>query len=108
MDCKVLMDGCCVFRGCMLEHTELDVDSYITIQPLASSFMLKSGCYEDVFQTSGVLQHFFSLSVVGCRVMTNSNNMYHVKTKIADFGACSSYPSVTYFMCGFLEGLPEY
>ena len=56
MDCKVLMDGYCVFRDWMLEHTELDVDSYITIQSLASSFMLKSGCYENVFQTSGVLQ----------------------------------------------------
>ena len=52
------MDGYCVFRDWMLEHTEIDVDSYITIQPLASSFMFKSGCYENVFQTSGVLQQF--------------------------------------------------
>ena len=34
MGCKVLMDGYCVFRPWMLEHTKLDVDSYITIQPL--------------------------------------------------------------------------
>ena len=27
MDCNVLMDGYCVFRGWMLEQTELDVDS---------------------------------------------------------------------------------
>ena len=27
IDCKVLMDGYCVFRDWMLEHTELDVDS---------------------------------------------------------------------------------
>ena len=58
MGCKVLMDGYCVFRDWMLEHTELDVDNYITIQPLASSFMLKSGCCDNVFQTSGVLQQF--------------------------------------------------
>ena len=89
MDCKVLMDGYCVFRDWMLEHTELDVDSYITIQSLASSFMLKSGCYENVFQTSGVLQQFISRSVVGGRVMTNSNKMYHVKKKTADLDACS-------------------
>ena len=38
MDCKVPMDGYCVFRGWMLEHTGLDVDSYITIQPLRSQF----------------------------------------------------------------------
>ena len=65
MDCKVLMDGYCVFRDWMLEHTALYVDSYITIQSLASSFMVKSGCYENVFQISGVLQQLMSRCVVG-------------------------------------------
>ena len=65
MDCKVLMDGYEVFRGWMLEHTGLDVDRYIIIQSLASSFMLTSGCYEHVFQISGVLQQFISSCVVG-------------------------------------------
>ena len=51
MGCKVLMDGYCVFRDWILEHTELDVDSYITIQSLATSFMLKSGCYELCFKS---------------------------------------------------------
>ena len=55
MDCKVLMGGYCVFRDWMLEHTEFVLDSYITIQSCASWFMLKSGCYENVFQISGVL-----------------------------------------------------
>ena len=41
MDCAVLMDGYGVFRRWMLEHTELDVYSFITIQSMASSFMLK-------------------------------------------------------------------
>ena len=54
MDCKVLTGGYCVLRSWMLEHIELDVDSYITTQPLASSLVFKSGCYENVFQTSGV------------------------------------------------------
>ena len=80
--CEVLTDGCCVLRPWLLEHTELDVDSYLTIQPLASSFMLKSGCYENVFQTSGVLQQFISRGVAGGRVMSNSNKMYHVKRKL--------------------------
>ena len=75
MDCKVLMDGYCVFRDWMLEHAELYVDSCITIQSLASSFMLKSGCYEHVFQISAVLQQFITRSVVGGRVMTNSNSV---------------------------------
>ena len=37
MDCKVLMDGYEVFKKWVLEHTELDVYSYITIQFMASS-----------------------------------------------------------------------
>ena len=41
VDCKVLIDGYCVSRSWMFQHTELDVYSYITIQSLASSFMLK-------------------------------------------------------------------
>ena len=85
----MLMDGCEVFRGWMLEHTQLDVYNFITIQSMASSFMLKSGCYDNVYQVSGVIQQLISKCVVGGRVMTNSNKQYHVKKKIADFDACS-------------------
>ena len=107
MDCKVLMDGYNVFRGWMLDHTKLDVDHYITIQSLASAFMLKSGCYDNVYQISGVLQQYITRCVVGGRVMTANNKMYHVQKKIADFDACSLYPSAMYFMDGFLQGLPQ-
>ena len=107
MDCEVLMYGYCVVRDWMLEHTELDVDSYITLQSLASPFMLNSGCYEHVFQIGGVLQQFISRCVVGGRVMCNSNSMYHIKNTNDDFDACSLYPSAMYFMDGFLKGLPQ-
>ena len=40
IDCKVLMDGYEILRGWMLEHTELDVHNCITIQSMASTFML--------------------------------------------------------------------
>ena len=83
------MVGYGVFRQWMLEHTELDVDNYITIQSMASSFVLKSGCYDNVYQISGAIQRFITKCVVGGRVMTNSNKQYHVKKKIADFDACS-------------------
>ena len=79
MDCKVLMDGYEVVRGWMSEHTTLDVDNFITIQSMASKFMLLTGCYDNVYQISGVLQQFISRCVVGGRVMTNSNEQYHVK-----------------------------
>ena len=71
----------------MLEHTELDVDNYITIQYMASSFMFKSGCHDNVYQVPGVIQQFISKCVVGGRVMTANNKQYHVKKKIADFDA---------------------
>ena len=76
------MDGYEVFRQCVLEHAGLDVYSFITIQSMASSFMLKSGCYGNVYQTSGAIQQFISRCVVGGRIMTNSNKQYHVKKEL--------------------------
>ena len=107
MDCKVLMAGYEVFRKWMLEHTGLDVDNYITIQLMTYTCMLKSGCYQNVDRTSGALQQFITKCVVGGRVMCNSNKMYHGKKKIADFDACSLYPSAMYKMSGCLEGKPK-
>ena len=107
MDCKVLMDGYEVLRQWMSEHTELDVDNFITIQYMASSFMLKPGCYDNVYQNSGAIQQFISRCVVGGRVMTNSNKQYHVKKKCADFGACRLYPGAMYFMEGLLADRPK-
>ena len=107
MDCKVLMNGYEMFRQWMLEHTQLDVDNFITIQSMASSFMLKPGCYDNVYQVPGVIQQLISKCVVGGRVMTNSNKQYHVKKKIADFDACSLHPGAMYFVAGFLTGLPK-
>ena len=107
MDCKVLVDGYEVFRGWMLEHTKLDVDNSITIQSMASKLMLLTGCYGNVYQISGVLQQFVARCVVGGRVMTYSDKKYHVKREIADFGACSLYPSAMYYMDWFLENKPK-
>ena len=107
MDCKVLMDGYEVFRGWVLDHTELDVDNCITVQSMASPFMLKSGCYDHVYQISGVIQQYITKCVVGGSVMTNSNKQYHVKKQIADFDACSLYPSAMHFMYGLLEDKPK-
>ena len=104
---NVLMAGYEVFRSWMLEHTGLDVDNCITIQSMASTFMLKSGCYQNVYQISGVLQQFITKCVVGGRVATASNKQYHVKKKIADFDACSLDPSAMYKIDGFLEGKPK-
>ena len=107
LDCKVLMDGYAVVRGWMLEHTTLDVDNFITIQSMAPKFMLLTGCYDNDYQISGVLQQFIARCAVGGRVMTNSNKQYHVKKNIADFDVCSLYPSAMYYMDGCLEDKPN-
>ena len=73
MDCKLLMDGYGVLRSWMLEHTQLCVDKCITIQSMASTFISKSGCYQNVYQISGALQQFITKCVVGGRVMCNAN-----------------------------------
>ena len=69
--------------------------------------MLKSSCYGNVCQISGVTQQFITKCVVGGRVMTNSNKQYQVKQQFADFGACSLYPSAMHFMDGLLEDKPN-
>eukprot|EP00972_Heterocapsa_arctica_P069067 10204933-Heterocapsa_arctica.AAC.1 len=63
------MKGYEVFREWMLEHTNLDVDDFITIQSMASAFKLESGCYDGVFQISGILQQSISKCIVGGRCM---------------------------------------
>ena len=107
MDCNVLRLGYEIFRTWMLESTELDVDNYITIQSLCSDYKLKEGCYDGVAMISGVVQHYISNCIVGGRCMTNSNKMYHVKRKLADFDACSLYPSAMNRMKGYLIGAPK-
>ena len=101
------MAGYDVFRSWMLEHTGLDVDNFITVQSMASTFMLKSGCYQNVCQISGVLQQFITKCVVGGRVATASNTQHHVKKNIAYFDACSLYPSAMYRMNGLFGGKPK-
>ena len=107
LDCSVLHKGYDIFREWMLKYTDLDVDEFITIQSLASEFKLKQGCYDGVASFSGVIQHYISNCIVGGRCMTNSNKMYHVKRKIADFDACSLYPSAMNRMLGYLIGKPK-
>ena len=107
MYCKVLMDGYEVFRSWMIEHTGLDVDKFITIQSMASTFVFKSGCYQNVYQISGELHQFITKCVVGGRVPQQAINNIMLNEHIAYFDACSLYPSAMYKMEGFLEGKPN-
>ena len=107
IDCKVLHLGYEVFRGWMMEHTQLDPAHYITLQSLAADYMLKEGCHDGVSQLSGVPQAFISRCVIGGRVMANSNQKCHVEGKVTDYDACSLYPSAMRRLGGYLMGAPK-
>ena len=107
LDCHVLRKGYEKFREWMLEYTQLDIDNSITIQSLCSDYKLKEGCYNDVAMVSGVIQNYISRCIIGGRCMTKNNKMYHVKRKLADFDACSLYPSAMNRMEGYLKGEPK-
>ena len=107
LDCSLLKKGYEAFRNIMLDVTGLDVDNYCTIQGLALDYVLKEGCFDGVVMISGVPQQFISNCVVGGRCMTNSNKMYHVVGKLADFDAVGLYSSSLYRIDGFLKGTPK-
>ena len=81
--------------------------NYITIQSLCSDYKLNEGCYDDVAMLSGVVQHYISTCIVGGRCMTSNNKVYHVKSTVADFDACSLYPSAMNMMKGHSKGTPK-
>jgi hypothetical protein len=107
IDCNVLRLGYETFRKWILEHTNLDIDIYITIQSVVSAYKLYSGCYDNVCMLSGVVQHYISNCIVGGRCMTKNNQSYHVIDEIDDFDACSLYPSAIARMSGYLQGKPK-
>ena len=107
MDCHVLRKGYETFREWMIEYTDLNIDDYITIQSLCSDYKLKEGCYDGVAMFSGVIQSYISRAIIGGRCMCKENKMYHVKKKLADFDACSLYPSAMNRMLGYLKGTPK-
>ena len=106
IDVSVLKQGYAKFRNDMLELTGLDCDDFITIQSMAEAYLLKEGVYNGVYKISGFVQQFIHKCIVGGRTMTNSNKMFHTKMKLADFDACSLYPSAMALL-GYLMGLPK-
>ena len=111
IDCVVLKRGYEKFRSLMKELNGLDTLNYYSIASIAQTHLIKMGCYEGVQSISGVVREFIQKCVVGGRCMT-SNNQKHIyigkkKIKLADYDACSLYPSAMFRMLGFLMGLPK-
>ena len=114
IDCEVLRKGYEIFKSWIKTlgnesstPVELDIDNIISVASLAHSYLISQGCYEHVNSLSGKPREFIQKCVVGGRTMTNSNKKWKLSNaKIADFDACSLYPSAIFQMEGFLKGNP--
>lgn len=113
LDCEVLKQGYLKFREWMLKLVNLDINNILTIASLAHKYFINEGCYEGVYEISGVPQQFIQKCVVGGRTMccNNEKQIFNLKNnkklKMQDFDAVSLYPSAMKRMDGFLKGLPK-
>lgn len=111
-DCIVLKQGYETFRKWILEKPfELDIDNIISIASLADQYLIKKGCYNGVYECSGVIREFIQKCVVGGRTMLRDNKPSHIKKDLADYDGVSLYPSAMHRMAeklgGFLMGKPK-
>ena len=115
IDCEVLANGYQVFKGWMQEAVGKNIDNHLTIASLGHSYMKSQGCYDEVFELSGVPQRFIQGTVVGGRTMCCKNEKQFFSQSIGDskrkvmqdFDGVSLYPSAMYRMDGFLKGKPK-
>lgn len=108
IDCEVLKNGYEIFKKWMLELTNLNIDSIVTIASLSHKYMLKTEVFDNCFSLSGMVQKYIMNTVVGGRVMTNQNKKINASNvTLADFDACSLYPSAMYRLPGYLQGTPK-
>lgn len=107
IDCEVLSKGYELFRKMIHEVTGLNIDNYISIASIAHTYMKKVGCYDDVYEISGVVRAYIQKSVIGGRTMTRMNKKYKLNKILGDLDAVSLYPSAIKALGGFLKGLPK-
>ena len=110
IDCQILREGYTIFRKWMNDLVNIDINEVLTIASLAHQYFINQGCYEDVYQLSGVPQMFIQQAVVGGRTMVSENKKIILDTAgtiINDFDAVSLYPSAMRRMDGFLKGVPK-
>jgi len=106
-DVEVLYQGMMTFRKLVLEALNIDIFYYLTISSLSEQYLINQGCYDDVYELSGIIQVFINKSVYGGRVMVSRNEPKEVEGIIQDFDACGLYASAMYTMKGFAIGKPS-
>jgi hypothetical protein len=111
IDCEVLKQGYEKFNQMCKDAFDINADDFLTISSMADHIINKTGCYEGVYELSGIPRAFIQRCVVGGRVMCAENKKKIIKGKVADYDACSLYPSAMYRLGkdlgGFLQGTPK-
>lgn len=111
IDCEVLKQGYEKFNQMCKDAFDINADDFLTISSMADHIINKTGCYEGVYELSGIPRAFIQRCVVGGRVMCAENKKKIIKGKVADYDACSLYPSAMYRLGkdlgGFLKGTPK-
>lgn len=105
-DVQVLYKGIMTFRKLVLDALKIDIFNHLTISSIAEQYLINEGCYENVYEISGVLQAFINKSVYGGRVMIAKNEPTEKVERIQDFDACGLYASAMHTMKGFPIGIP--
>ncbi len=95
-DCLVLKKGIQKFDSLIKEITDniMTVYDCLTISSLTDKYLIKKGCYEGVYQSTGNLREYISRAVSGGRVCVNP--LYKKKVieeRISDYDGVSLYPS---------------
>jgi hypothetical protein len=106
IDVDILEKGYEIFRNQVINALNIDIDNVLTIASLADKYMISRGCYNDVYQISGIPREFIQKCVVGGRTMTRANKKFLVRSKLVPLDANSLYPSAISQM-GFLKGKPK-
>lgn len=103
--CTVLYNGLMIFRERMLQLTEIDCLSKLTLPSLIHARMCNMGCYTNICESSGNLRKFIAESVHGGRVQSRLNMMYDVNAQIKVIDGKSLYPSAIKELCD-IGGFP--
>ena len=112
-DVKVLKEGMKKFDEKIKELTKdgdkdgLSVFDSLTISSLANKYMKMNGAFDGLYEVQGNLREFLSKAIYGGRVQCLEKTKKKViEGKIADYDACSLYPSAIHRACKEL-GLPK-
>lgn len=107
LDVMVLMDGYNKF-GEWSDDLGVSIDDVSTVSSLAKEYCTINGCYDEIYELSGIPQAYINSCVVGGRVMTQENKkIIKEDCEIVTLDGVSLYPSALSLMEGYMKGKPK-